>query len=383
MHALTVNRRQLLRGLGASAASLLTGHAFGANSLLTLLEAGEEAPLFASARREANGSYALVVFTDSGEELLKFPLPNRGHAVTWHRGLGRMIAFARRPDTFALMADLHQTREPQLFHAPQGRHFYGHGVFSHSGQLVFAPENDYEQARGMIGIYDVSDVSGASIRRLGEFESFGVGPHDILMLQDGRTLVVANGGIETHPAKGREKLNIGHMKPNIALIDSESGALIARYELESELHKLSLRHMGLDGNGDVWVGGQFQGPTADLPPLVAHLGRDSGLTLLEMPEDVATGLQNYVGSVVSNRSGDVIATSCPRGGKVLFWDVASKSYLGHNDVVDGCGLAPIDADSFLISDGTGALRISEGAQSYAEVLAIATGNSWDNHMQAL
>ena len=48
----------------------------------------------------------------------------------------------------------------------------------------------------------------ADFARVGEFPTHGVGPHELLLLGDGRTLAVANGGIETHPDFGRAKLNI-------------------------------------------------------------------------------------------------------------------------------------------------------------------------------
>ena len=42
--------------------------------------------------------------------------------------------------------------------------------------------------------------------RIGELASFGVGPHEVVLMPDGATLVVANGGIRTHPDRDRAKL---------------------------------------------------------------------------------------------------------------------------------------------------------------------------------
>ncbi len=39
----------------------------------------------------------------------------------------------------------------------------------------------------------------------------------------GRRLVVANGGLRTHPDTGRETLNPDDMSPNLALIDLATG----------------------------------------------------------------------------------------------------------------------------------------------------------------
>ena len=84
-------------------------------------------------------------------------------------------------------------------------------MFSPDGALLYATENDFDNAAGMVGIYDARAVSSA----IGEFPTHGVGPHELLLLDDGATLAIANGGIETHPDFGRAKLNIATMKPSL------------------------------------------------------------------------------------------------------------------------------------------------------------------------
>lgn len=205
--------------------------------------------------RTPAGGYALAVFSEDGEILYQTPLPDRGHAIAFDHNSMQLLSFARRPENFAVLVDLTGAREPVVFTSPEGRHFYGHGVFSPDGQLAYAPENDFENVRGVIGVYD---LTGAQPARIGEFDSFGVGPHDLLLSPDGTQLVVANGGIETHPDKGREKLNLDSMKPSVSFISTANGDFLGMQTLGANLHQLSLRHMSYDGNGDVWVGGQFR-----------------------------------------------------------------------------------------------------------------------------
>src|SRR3546814_20260631 len=76
------------------------------------------------------------------------------------------------------------------------------------GRWLYACENDYDNARGCIGIYDAT----AGYRREAELEAYAIGPHEMVLLSDGRTLAVANGGTQTHPARRREKLNIDTMQ---------------------------------------------------------------------------------------------------------------------------------------------------------------------------
>lgn len=370
------SRRAFVSGLGGLA--VLGSTALSAAGFLH--ETKLDAPLFASARREGDGRFVIAIVDDAGQELARVVLPGRGHGIAVSPDRRRVMAFARRPGTFALLIDLYRQSEPQILASVAGRHFYGHGCFSADGRLVYAVENDYRAARGVVGIYD---VSGQSIRRLGEFETGGVGPHDILLTDGGTTLAVANGGIETHPEKGRQKLNIDRMEPNIVFLDLMRGDVLSKHKLPDNLHQVSLRHMALDGRGKVWIGGQFEGPKNLAPPLVMHLTPDTDPIVTHIPSDLAGRLQNYIGSVVASSDGEVIATSAPRGGQVLFWKARDGAFLGAHSVPDGCGVAPVEQSGFLISDGTGGLRYLEEPGAVADVLARPAGVAWDNHMSAL
>lgn len=374
--AVRFSRRAFVSGLGGLAA-------LGSTSLSAagiLRETVLNTPLFASARRDGDGRFAIAVVDDAGQELARIALPGRGHGVAVSPDGRRIMAFARRPGTFALLIDLYEQSEPRVLTSIAGRHFYGHGCFSADGRMVYAVENDYKAARGVVGIYD---VSGQSILRVGEFETGGTGPHDILLMNGGTTLVVANGGVETHPEKGRRKLNIDRMRPSIVFLDLKHGDVLSRHRLPDNLHQVSLRHMAIDGDGKVWIGGQFEGPEDLTPPLVMHLTRDTDPVFTDIPSDLAGRLQNYIGSVVASADGEIIATSAPRGGQVLFWNARDGTLLGARSVPDGCGIAPVDQSGFMISDGSGGLRYLEEPDAVADVLARPAGVAWDNHMSAL
>ncbi len=118
-----------------------------------------------------------------------------------------------------------------LFTTPANRHFYGHGVFSRDGRLLYATEHDNETRAGLIGVYNAT----GGYKRIGEMPTYGIGPHEVILLSDGKTLAVANGGIETHIETGREKLNLSSMQPSLAFIDSTNGRLISQHKQSAEL----------------------------------------------------------------------------------------------------------------------------------------------------
>jgi hypothetical protein len=325
-----------------------------------------------SAARGPDGFF-LAGLTADGAVRFRTPLPGRGHGIAVSPDGAVAVAFARRPGRFAVAVDLADGRVIARFTTPADRHFLGHGAFSSDGRRLYATENDFDGDRGVIGVY----AADAGFRRIGESPSGGLGPHEIIALADGRTLAVANGGILTHPDYPRRKLNLATMAPTLAHIDAESGAVLAAAALPPALHQVSIRHIRQAATGDVWWGGQYEGPAGDAVPLVGtwRPGADS-LTPLPDSEGRFRALRQYVGSVCASPDGRRVAVSSPRGGLVLTWNAETREFLGQIPVEDGCGLAA-DGGGFLISSGTGAVR--RGGAVVRRFPAV----SWDNHMMAV
>jgi len=189
-----------------------------------------------------------------GQIVFSLPLPGRGHAGIAHPDTAEVVVFARRPGNFANVIDCRTGRKVTDLQCPRGRHFYGHGVFSADGRVLFTPENDYEVGTGVIGVWDRSD----GYTRIAEFSSGGIGPHEITRLPGTDILVIANGGIETHPDSGRAKLNLATMQPNLSYL-SGAGKVLETIEL-SPAHRLSsIRHLSVRSDGLVAFGMQWQG----------------------------------------------------------------------------------------------------------------------------
>lgn len=322
--------------------------------------------VFASAYRSKDGGFGVATLSESGDVVHRYELPARGHDVVWSPDNSLMVAFARRPGIFGAVIRINSTNAPAVFHAPQGRHFYGHGVFSADGRLLYATENDYEAPRGAIGIYNAS----AGFERIGEFESHGLGPHDMKLLPDGRTLVVANGGIETHPEFFRTKLNVPTMQPNLSFIDLSTGDLRAQYRLPAELHQLSIRHLTMLDEDTVWFACQNEGDQAQLVPLVGRISFASGaFSDVELPDPVLASLRGYVGSIAANSATGQIAISSPRGHVAHVLDAKSGNILETRHMTDVCGVEG-QGSRFCFSTGSGIVgdRTSE--------------LGWDNHLSA-
>ncbi|MEM8975978.1 MAG: DUF1513 domain-containing protein, partial [Pseudomonadota bacterium] len=308
MHPMVIDRRTFIGGL---ATSLLPGTATADGSVETL---------FASNIVERDGASAAVAYSSQRGLLHKQPLPGRGHDLTYNRTVGLLVAFARRPGNFAVAFDHKKDRPPQRFTTPKNRHFYGHGVFSADGRLLYTTENDFENAVGIVGVYDVA----AGFKRIGEHRSYGVGPHDIAVLSDGRTLVVANGGIETHPDSGRRPLNIATMQSSLAYIDRETGDLLERYELAGDRQKLSIRHLDVAQNDTIVFGCQFKGPKWETVDLIGLHQRGRELEFLSGVPETNRALRQYVSSIAVDRAGEVAGVTSSRGQAVIYFDVGQR-----------------------------------------------------------
>lgn len=359
-----IDRRDFLRAAGAGFVAALAPSAWAA----TL----DTDAVFATAFVKRDGSYGAGILSEAGKLLYSVELPDRGHDVTFDPITRRSVVFPRKPGTIAVVFD-HAGRKPPLTIASiANRHFFGHGVFSGDGALLYATENDFDNAAGMIGIYDARD----GFSRVGEFPTHGVGPHELMLLNDDRTLAVANGGIETHPDYGKAKLNLATMQPSYVLIDRITGDLLEKHSLPPDLNKLSIRHMDADQSGTIWFSCQYEGATTDRPPLVGRAARGKDLELLEMPENVLNGLHNYIGAMAANREAGTMAVSSPAGNSYVVFDTGSGKIVSATDLTEVCGIAP-DRNGFIATTGAGTIMVA-GRDAILQPDYV-----WDNHMQRI
>lgn len=333
------------------------------------------------AARKRGERYEAVLLDEAGLDRLVVPMPDRGHSFAIDAQRGRAVVFGRQPGFFAVAFDLRERHAPQALAAAEGRHFFGHGAYSADGHLLYATENDYDKGRAVLGVYDASP--GGRHARIGEIDVGGVGSHEVIMLRDHRTLCIANGGILTHPDYGKLELNLASMQPSLAYVDAASGEMIEKVELGPDLKQLSVRHLALAGDGAVWFGCQHVGPKAERPPLVGRHRRGQAPELFHGESGTTRGLDNYVGSVACDASGQIIATSSPIGGRVVYWDSATGKELGHTALHDGCGIASAGKGRFLFSSGTGAMLRTQVDHGHDAVLDPRGDLAWDNHLRLL
>lgn len=357
-----MNRRQFsLLALG----SVLTGSAIPFSTILAerkrdvLQVASKNKHLF-SAYDNEEGQHFISRLAFDGEGLdssnmESMQIPFRAHdtlLLSQHQSL----SFGRRPHNQMIVCDF-KNNEQHIIDANEGRHFYGHGCIDKKQNILFTGENAYgdgnlknNKGKGVVGIRD-----SKSFKLIGEYESYGIGPHDIHLMPDNKTLVVANGGIQTHPDYGRRKLNLASMQPSLVFIDKDSGKKIDEYRLENP--KLSIRHLSISTQGDVGIATQYQGPLSANTPdfLLAFLGKD-GLRTMNHTQQFTRDCQGYIGDVAIDSNAQIMAASSPRGNNISLWDIKEERLIKTIQISGPCGLC-FDAQNqeFLVSNEKGGI----------------------------
>ncbi len=344
----------------------LAGLAAATLPRLAWADAGSPAYLAAGKLGEA---FVLHGLAASGESRFHIALPARGHAACAHPTKPLAVAFARRPGIYALVIDCVSGTVRHSLAPPAGRQFNGHGAFSADGALLMTSEVVAEGSAGRIGLWET-----AGFTRVGEWQSGGIGPHDVKRLPDGR-IVVANGGIVTDP-DDRTKLNLDEMRPNLSLLSPE-GALLDQVELDASLRQNSIRHLALTPGG-VAFAMQWEGDLSEVaPPLGLWTPGQTPVICDAAPQD-AFALQGYAGSIAATPDGAQIAVTSAKAGAVMLFSGAGQPLATHRRA-DLSGIAPAPS-GFVATDGQGVVWACDKTGLTPLVRHQAL---WDNHLIAI
>ena len=360
------------------------------SAVLALLAVNAEANTTGKANRfklispfdHRDGRHHLAWLAADAESSREVMVDSRGHGIAINPLYTRYgVLFGRRPGRQSWLFDSEQGRIDAAFDATVGRHFYGHGCYAADGSVLFTTENDFDNQRGVIGIRDAQ-----TLQHLGEWSSHGIGPHDIQLHPDARTLIVANGGIATHPDTSHLKLNLATMRSTLAYIDSQTGELLDEFTLPHQ--HLSIRHLAV-AEDVVVVATQYQRKAVShrIPvPLLAVQHRREPLQLIAAAEPAIAKLNDYIGSVALAIDHRVAAITSPRGNVLSCWHIDTGQLLAEFDIVGVCGLAlTADRQYFVASNVLGEVHVIDSSSLVlrADLLMKTDNAMWDNHLIAV
>ena len=228
------NRRQFLLSLVASAAaSTLPKIALaGDSSRLAVIGAAWRGP----DKRDPYFAGTLVADWETRKLSIRHAasLPGRPHGLLPEAD-GGILVIAARPGSWLLRCDASGeiTQQVQLETGPGQSRLNGHAVLAANGDVVYTTETDHSSGRGRISVRDRQNL-----KKLDEWDSHGIDPHQLVLHHAGH-LIVANGGVPRTLADKKHSLE--RMDASVVRIDSRSGKLLHRWQLDDR--RLSLRHL--------------------------------------------------------------------------------------------------------------------------------------------
>ncbi|GMV02689.1 MAG: hypothetical protein AMXMBFR52_23450 [Burkholderiales bacterium] len=302
-------------------------------------------------------------------------VPGRPHAVVPEPG-GGFLAVAARPGQWLLRMDARGTVANRLAMADEGdqRTLDGHVIASRDGQWLFTGETDRQSGDGWVSVRDTRDL-----RKVAQFRTHGIDPHQILVADDDR-LIVANGGIPRGPGGGKRDLH--RMNPSLVRMDPANGELLGKWTLPDR--RLSPHHIAWNeptGSVPRLLGIGLQAEH-DHPaerraaPLLA-VWDGQKLTAPRLPE-----AQGYAGDVAAGPDGGFVLTA-QYAGRIVMWVPGRASELTTiGDVQNPCGLWPLDrSPGVIVGAGLGLARWHPSEP--ARMLRWPAGVSADNHWALL
>lgn len=364
-----INRRQFLLGLGAISAI----GAFPSTSLF-----GQKNQWLISGGSDNKGNFFVAAFDLAGQLIAKVPLPARAHDVlAINSKPGHALVFARRPGRYVMEVDFIRGEIIQrIAVAPESR-FYGHGILIHNDEILVTTENDYQRGQGLIVLRDRQTQ-----QIIEQYSSGGIGPHQLAVMPNSneKQIVIANGGIKTHPDLHRQKLNLDSMQPNLAYMNVNTGEIDGKFELENK--HLSIRHLDVSAHGKVVAGLQYQGAsTDDVPLALSHQGENS-LSLLKADNNTWRSMKQYTSSVCVNNNNNTVAITCPKADLLTLWQLETNEFIASYKLKDGAGVTLIK-DRFIVSTGRGRIVLQDDPLTHYQVAADFKGLRWDNHMDVI
>ncbi|MGH8436229.1 MAG: DUF1513 domain-containing protein [Pseudomonas sp.] len=361
-------QRRAFLGLGGA---LLAASALGG---WTLVQQAQQ-PLLLSARDDTDGKHYAVGYRLDGSKVFATAVNERCHDVVPHPSLPLAVFVGRRPSTESYLLDLRDGRLLQTLTSPAHRHFYGHGIFHKSGEWFYTTENDTaEPGRGVLGVYR---LDARQLLRSRELSSHGVGPHQLLWLPDGETIVVANGGIRTE-ADSRAAMNLDAMEPSLVLLKRD-GTLLSKEQLPERMN--SVRHLAVASDGTIVSGQQYEGDSGDNVPMLAIKRPGQAFQPFPIADAQRQMMNQYTASLAIHSELRLLALTAPRGNRFMVWDLDSAQLRLDAPLPDCAGVGAV-ANGFVVSSGQGRCRLYDcrSERIVAQPLELPAG-LWDNHLR--
>lgn len=159
-------------------------------------------------------------------------LPTRPHGLVSEVG-GGLLVNGVRPGTWLMRCDGKGKIVQQIDVTAESPSVRLSGHIVAGKELLYTTEIDYKNDQGRIGVRDPQ-----SLKKLDEWASGGIEPHQALIDEAGR-LLIANGGVRR--SLSDKKYDLHRMDSSLVRLDGQNGHQMERWALDDP--RLSMRHI--------------------------------------------------------------------------------------------------------------------------------------------
>jgi len=247
-------------------------------------------------------------------------VPSRAHGLLGVAD-GGFVAVASRPGSWMVRCDAQGSAVQwlRMDSEAEGRTLDGHVCASADGQWLYTAETHPHSGQGWVSVRDP-----VSLRKVAQWPTFGIGPHQLLLDASG-ALMVANGGLLR--AEGDKKRDLHLMDSSLVRLDPKTGQRLGQWRLKDS--RLGIRHMawsqpqgaatGLAGTALLGIALQNEHDDVNQRRNSPVLALWDGETLRTPSLSPAGG--GYAGDIVAGPDGGFVL-SCLRVNAALKWSPA-------------------------------------------------------------
>jgi hypothetical protein len=241
------------------------------------------------------------------------PLDFLPHGLSPNPNCPTQLVVCEKIGPGAAVIDLETMSLVETIPTDPDRYYYGHCVHSKNGDIFYATETYRRSLKGAIVIRDTR-----SNQVIGEFPSYGAAPHECYLIDEGKTMVVTNGGGDSSGDK-----------PNIAYIDIDSQQLLRREHLTNR-HINAGHLMHADDGSLVVVSAPRAGLGADKLGGVSIQPQGKLMRSVSSPKKVVNKMKGEALSVAIHQ--DVAMVTHPTGNMLTCWSTKDRRLLKKIDL---------------------------------------------------
>lgn len=270
------------------------------------------------------------------------------HGFTRKPNAPHIAAIFEKRGPGAALVDLITKQRLGTLTARAGRHYYGHGVYSRDGDQLFVVETELATGKGLLSVRDT-----AHYREVDSFPTYGERPHDCVPIDDGRVLVITNGGGDLGTPSA----------PCVSYVDVASRRLLEKVCFSDP--KINAGHIGVGADGSLAV---VSAPRDGLPAETSPGGINlrAGKRKPERMRGPDKVMAKVIGESLSVVVHDgIVGVTNPFGGIVTFWSLATKKLVAYYECESPRGIeVSRDKTAFVVAFGKHASVVLLDVKTY-------------------